>query len=220
MPFRVDERNRISSCMTLLDYYTLDRDEKQAWDLPSLERAVLAEDPTFLVRVSELVPGAGERFRGDLVDLDLGPLFQKLTQLCQLYQQATPAQRTLLRSGVTPKTAGKLESFALRAAVAGARARAPASVQLGLTALALADLGTDVREVMMSLAVMLRCCQHSGGDPRGMFGEAAAAAGPAMSAVLLDFAARPPALQALGLMGWAEVATPAGPGYRFGPRKS
>ena len=201
--------------MKLLDYHQLHRNEKQSWNLQVLEQRALEQDGAFLERVSPLLPDDQEHFSGDLIALDRGSLFQKLARLCQLYRGATAEQRTWLRSRIDAGRRAQLESFGLRAAVAGARDHAAATVGLGLAAFALADIGNDVREVLLSLAVVLRCAQLCG-NAVTMFQAAAGLSGPAMSAALLDFAGRPADLQTLAVMGWHEVKTPDGPGYRFG----
>lgn len=203
--------------MKLLEYVDGRREERAQWDLGALEQKVLEQDSAFLERVVPLLPDAAERFSGDLVALDRGPLFQKLTRLCQLYSGATAEQRTWLRSRVDARLSSQLESYGLRAAVAGARDRAADYVGLALAAFALADLSSDVREVLMSAALLLRCAGLCG-DAADLFEKGALLCGPAMAAVLRDFAARPASLQTLGVMGWHEIQTPEGPGYRFGLR--
>lgn len=199
--------------MKLLDYHALREKEKASWNFADVER-----DAAFVEHSQALLAVGSERVKPGLLTLDGGPLFQKVQQLCQFYRDASPAQRTYLRSQVDFRLGGRLASFGLRAAVAGARERAPDGVALGVTAFVLADLVGDVREVLMSLSVMLRCAKLSGADAAQLFHEVAAIAGPAMSAVLVDFSCRPPEVSTLASMGWREVETPEGVGFVFGAK--
>jgi hypothetical protein len=203
----------------LSDYHRLQRQEKQSWDLPGLERVALAHDSTFLDRLAASLPTPDERFAGDLVVIDRGPLFQKTTGLCQLYLESTPAQRTYIRSRIDWKLSGQLGGFGLAAAVVGVREHSPDLVRLGLAAFAVTDIGSDVRDILIPMALLFHCANRCGSGAQTLFQEAAAISGPAMSAVLLDFLERTAELQSLACMGWHEMETAEGPGYRHEPPK-
>jgi hypothetical protein len=204
--------------MKLLDYHRLYEEEKKSWDLAGIESVATRDDAAFPEKVRELLPREDQRFEGDLLDVKTGELFDRLARLCELYRNGSSAQKVYIRSRMTQRTARRMESVGLRAAVLGARETSVEQIRLGLTGFAVADLaGGDVRETLMSLAVMFDCARKAGGDPVEDFRAVAALCGPAMSAVLTDFASRPPDLQSLGCMGWHEVQTPQGIGYRHGP---
>ena len=202
--------------MTLLDYHRLHGEERDSWDLAAVEAAASRQDAAFASRVQECLPASEEKFSGNLVQVERGPLFEKLARLCRLYLQGSPEQRTYIRSRVDRRIGSKLESFALRAAVWGVREQAPDLVRLGLAAFAIADIGGDVRETLMSMAVLFHAANRCGAGAATLFPEAAGICGPAMSAVLLDFLQRAPGLQSLASMGWREVETPEGAGFEWG----
>ncbi|HEV8146436.1 MAG TPA: hypothetical protein VGP79_08650 [Bryobacteraceae bacterium] len=204
--------------MKLLDYHRLYDEEKKSWDLAGIESIAARDDAAFPAKVRELLPREDQRFDGDLQDVKTGELFDRLSRLCGVYRDGTAAQQVYIRSRMTQRTGRRMESFGLRAAVLGAREASVEQVRLGLTGFAVADLaGGDVRETLMSLAVMFDCARKAGGDPAEEFSAVASLCGPAMAAVFTDFASRPPDLQSLRCMGWHEVQTPQGIGYRHGP---
>ena len=202
--------------MKLLDYHRLHREETESWNLSALEQTALAQDATLPERLMPLLPWSEERFSGDLVTIDRSPLFEKLASLAQLYLRATPEQRTYIRSRLNWKAAEKLESFGIRAAALGVREHSPEMVRSGLAAFAAGDIGPDAREILMSVALLFHCANRCGFDAQSLFQEAAAISGPGMAALLLDFLNRPAGLQTLSCMGWHEVETSAGPGFRWG----
>jgi len=200
----------------LVDYHGLHREETRSWDLAGLEQTARSQDATLPERVQALLPSSEEQFSDDLTAIDRGPLFEKLAGLSQLYLSASTEQRTYIRSRLDWKSGQKLESFGVRAAVLGVREQSPDRVRLGLAAFAAADIGPDVRDVLLSIALLFHCANRCGSTAQTLFAEAAAVSGPAMAAVLLDFLNRPPELQTLACMGWHEVESPQGPGFRWG----
>lgn len=202
--------------MNLLDYHRLHREETEAWNLSALEQAARAQDATLPDQLTQLLPSLEERFSSGLVTIDRGPLFEKLESLAKLYLRATPEQQTYIRSRLNWKAAEKLESFGIRAAALGVREQSRELVRIGLAAFAAGDIGPDAREILMSVALLFHCANRCGSDAQSLFQEAAAISGPGMAALLLDFLNRPPGLQTLACMGWQEVETPEGPGYRWG----
>lgn len=223
--------------MNLLDYHRLRSKERESWDLPTIEQAVREQDAAFPERVCELLQCAEERFSDDLRTVVRGPLFEKLAALSRLYLGCSPQQRIYMRSRLADRRgaadearrkreiADRLESFGLRAAVMGLREGSLDMVRAGLAAFAIADIGADVRETMMSITVLFHAAERLGADAAGLFREVAALSGPAFSAVLIDFANRPEGLRTLACMGWREVETPQGIGFQWvwpskpGPRR-
>ncbi|MBZ5596471.1 MAG: hypothetical protein LAP39_29875 [Acidobacteriia bacterium] len=214
--------------MNLLDYHRLRREEQEAWDLPAIEEAVREQDPAFPERVHELLQCGEDRFWDNLRTVERGPLFEKLAAVSQLYLGCSPQQRTYMRSRLADRSgdsaearrkreiADRLGSCGLRAAVVGLREGSLEMVKAGLAAFAIADLGADVRETLMSITVLFHAAKRLGANAAGLFQEVAAISGPAFSAVLIDFANRPEGLQTLACMGWHEVETPQGPGFQWG----
>jgi hypothetical protein len=201
--------------VTLLDYHRLFAEERKTWDPAGLERAARGEDPAFPEQVTELLPRPGERFLGDLIDLDTSALYQRIQRLCKRYRDGSDAQRVYIRSRMDHNAGSKLTSFGLRAAVVGARQRSSAQIQLALAAFAIADLTCgDVRDVLIPLAVVLHAAEKASGDAASEFHMGALLCGPAMAAVLIDYTSRLPAEHALGVMQWSAIDTPDGIGYR------
>lgn len=207
--------------MNLLDYHKLRQQEIKTWNLPEIEEAVTQQDAAFPERVLGLLPCAEDRFSDDLLNVVRGPLFERLAQLSQLYLECSPQQRVYIRSRLTNRSgtpvrvraAGRLGGFGLRAAVIGLREGSLDMIKTGLTAFAVADIGADVRETLMSITVLFHAAKRLGADAPGLFREIAAISGPAFAAVLIDFAGRSEGPPTLASMGWREVETPDGPGF-------
>lgn len=201
--------------MTTLDYHRLRSEEIRSWDLGKIESQV---GPSFCSAISGLLPSVEDRFAGDLMNLERGPLFERIASLCRRYLQATGPERIYVRSRVNHAISGKFESFGLRAAVAGAREEFTELVRLGLVSFAIADLaGSDARDTLMSMPVLVECAKRVPEGARALFEEAAGYSGPAMAALFVDFVNRHPDLQALACMGWYAVETPAGIGFSRKP---
>lgn len=115
------------------------------------------------------------------------------------------------------RIAGNLRLFGLRAAVLAARERSPALARDSLIAFAIADLaGRDIRDVLIGLALLCHCGILTGANMPSLFHEVASLAGSAMSALYNEWASRFPDVQGIHSMGWKEIETSEGVGFRLG----
>ncbi len=207
--------------MDLINCHRLRRQEIDSWNPAEIEQAAIAQDAGFPARVQALLPNDEERFTDNLRDPVRGPLFERMAELSRLYLACSPPQRVYIRSRLTNRTgprarvkaAGKLESFSLRVAVIGLREKSADLMKTGLAGFAIADIGSDARETLMSLTLVWHAAKAMPADATGLFREIAAISGPAFGSMLMDFASRPDRVPSLAGMGWREVDTPAGLGF-------
>ena len=83
-------------------------------------------------------------------------------------------------------------------------------------ALAIADLiEGDIRDVLVGLSLLCHCANLSGADVPSVLRQAAAIAGPAMRLLYEEWADRYPDVQGIRIMGWKEVQTGYGIGFRW-----
>ena len=131
--------------------------------------------------------------------------------------------RDLLQSGTRLATerdgnrrvGGQLGLFGLRAAVLAAREHSPSLARTSLIAFAIADLiEGDIRDVLIGLSLLCYCGTLSGADMPTLFRDAATLAGPAMTTLFQEWAERYPDVQRIGSMGWKEIDTDEGIGFR------
>ncbi len=107
--------------------------------------------------------------------------------------------------------------FGLRAAVLGARGRSSDLVRAGLLAFAIVDLSErDIRDVLIGFTLVCHCARLAGADVPALLREVAALAGPAMRTLYGEWAERYPDVAGIGSMGWREVQTDEGVGFRMG----
>ena len=193
--------------MDLLDYHRLRRKE--------VESGVPEQPASFVAQMDAFLPQAGEKLPGDLVDIQPSPLHDRLRELCRLYLGATPDQQLYMRTRIDRKRAGPLTVYGLREAVLGVRSGSEDLVRLGLTAFAIENLASgDARETLMSVSVLYHAAERVG-NAAAIFEETARISGPGFAGLLRDFAARHPNLRKMSVMGWHEVETPDGPGFRW-----
>ena len=202
--------------MTLHGYHHLRAEEEKQWDRGRTELALQANcgDPDFTSDVERLLPPAERQpyDPGALIDVKRDPPFDQIMHLCERYRDASVGQRAYIRSRIDSKAGGRLASFGLRAAVLGAREKSLDRIRLSLIAFAIADLaGRDVRDALIGLSLLYRCASLAGGSASELFQEAARLSGSAMEAVFRDYGGQSP-----GSMGWREVDTPDGVGFRQG----
>lgn len=204
--------------MKLLDYHRVRAEEEKSWDRNRLEQEAGIRE-----QVDALIPRTRGEFRPHgLIDIQWDETSDRMARLCSLYRAGTPAQRTYIRSRVDQVAAGRLEAFALRSAVAGAREHSAERIRTALAAFAMADLaGGDVRDSIIGVTLVFHCGQLAGGDAVGLFNEAAAMCGPAMEALLKSYTEPGTQAPGIGSMGWYQVDTPDGVGFTmFRPKPS
>ena len=200
--------------MNLLDYHHLRNDEVRSWDRDRLRHEA---GPAFTSAAEPLLPTHEEPWSRDkLVHFTREPWFDACLRLSDLYAAATDTQRTWLRSRIDRNIAGKLNLFALRAAVLAAREHSPALAHAALVACAVTDLiEGDIRDVLIGLSLISHCAALAGADVPALFRAAAALAGPAMRALYDNWAVRYPDVQPIASMGWQPIDTDQGIGFRM-----
>ena len=152
---------------------------------------------------------------GGLVRIVRERSFDDCVQLCDLYRGATDRQRTWVRSRIDRKIGGKLGAFGLRAAVLGAREQSLPLARASLTAFVIEDLTPgDIRDVLIAFSLVCHCAGLAGANVPALLREVGALAGPAMRALYEDWAERYPNVQQIGSMGWKQVDTEEGVGFR------
>jgi hypothetical protein len=120
-----------------------------------------------------------------------------------------------VRSRIDRSIGGKLGVFGLNTAVRGAREHSPSRARTSLIAFAIADLAEgDIRDVLIGISLLSHCGGLSGADMPALFREVAMLAGSALSAVYENWADRYPDVQGIASMGWKEVRTDDGVGFR------
>lgn len=113
------------------------------------------------------------------------------------------------------RIAGRLGLFGLRAAILAARERDSALAHAGLIAFAIVDLtGHDIRDFLVGFTLLVHCAARAGADVPALLRDTASLAGPAIGTLYIEWADRYPDVAAIGSMGWREVETDAGPGFR------
>jgi hypothetical protein len=197
----------------LLDYHRLRREEELSWD-----RARLLEEagPDFVSTVEERLPEHVEPWsREKMVRFTREPWFERCLELCELYRRATDAQRTWTRSRIDRKSGGKIGLFGLRAAVLGAREKSVDLARTGLLAYAIVDLAErDIRDTLIGLSLMVHCARLAGAEVPALLRQTGALGGAAIKALYEEWASKYPNVQSIGVMGWHEVETEQGIGFR------
>jgi hypothetical protein len=199
--------------VTLSEFHERRRQEEGSWDRGALRKQA---GQAFVDELEQLLPKERHQFAPDqFAHIERTPLFDACKQICERYQSGTAGQREWLRSRVDRLIGGNLAVFGLRAAVLAAREHSPELARTSLIAFAIVDLaGKDVRDVLIGISLLCHCARLSGAEMPGLFREVAAIAGPALSAVYNNWAERYPDVQRIGVMGWREVETEQGIGFR------
>lgn len=144
------------------------------------------------------------------------PWFEGCLRLCELYRTGGESQRTWIRSAVDRGIAGRIRLFGLRAAILGAREGSVDLSRAGLIAFAIADLSaTDIRDVLIGFTLVVHCARLAGTDVPALLREVAAMAGVALGTLFREWAGRYPDVSRIGAMGWREVQTENGVGFRI-----
>ncbi len=199
--------------MTLQDYHRRRHEEELSWDRVRLRRDAGA---AFITAVEPLLSTTDPKWDpGGLVRIVRERSFDDCVQLCDLYRGATDRQRTWVRSRIDRKIGGKLGAFGLRAAVLGAREQSLPLARASLTAFVIEDLTPgDIRDVLIAFSLVCHCAGLAGANVPALLREVGALAGPAMRALYEDWAERYPNVQQIGSMGWKQVDTEEGVGFR------
>ena len=201
--------------MMLSDYHRVRAAEVESWNRGRLRHDAGVE---FVATVESLLPAHDEKWRPDkYIDFTREPWFENVLQICALYQAGTEAQRTWLRSRIDRKTSGKFGIFGMRAAILGAREHSPDLARAGLLAFAIKDLvDCDIRDVLIGFTLVCHCVRLSGADLPSLLREIAPLAGAATEILYKEWADKYPNISGIGAMGWRQVETEQGVGFRLG----
>lgn len=201
--------------LTLLEYHQLRHAEERSWNREQLR---LGAGTAFCDSVEPLLPRFAHKWSHDqYVHVERLPWFDGCLQLCELYGSAAETQRTWVRSRIDHSIGGKLGLFGLCAGVLAARERSTLLVRASLIAFAIADLAErDIRDVLIGVSLLCHCGTLAGADMPALFREVASLSGPAIGSLYREWASRYPNVARIGSMGWREVVTDEGVGFRTG----
>jgi hypothetical protein len=201
--------------LTLSEFHPLRRQEERSWRRELLQDQAGRE---FVDAIEQVLPRHKHKWEPDqFVHFERSPWFDDCDQICERYRSATTIQQAWLRSRIGRSIAGNLGVFGLRAAVLAARERSPSLARTSLIAFAIVDLSKgDIRGVLIGLSLICHCGSLSGAEMPALFREVASLAGQALSAVYNEWANRYPDVQGISSMGWREIETDEGIGFRHG----
>jgi hypothetical protein len=199
--------------LRLLDFHHLRSEEERSWDRERLREQA---GEAFVNDLERLLPKEKHTWTPDqFVRVARSGWFDNCVQVCERYRSATDIQRTWLRSRVDRELGGSLRVFGLRAAVLAARERSPSLSRISLIAFAIADLAhKDIRDALIGVSLLCHCGTLAGANMPAQFREIATLAGAAMSAVYNEWAELYPGVPAIQAMGWKQVETDEGVGFR------
>jgi hypothetical protein len=205
---------------SLFIYHEMRAEEEKQWNREDLRRLLASEEadkPANLTQqIQELASAYAPQDMQDLVDVRPTAPDSTVTRLCREYHTGSQVARSFIRSGIELERAWILLAFSKRAAVLAVRRGEPDLIRDSLIAHAIEDLAAgDVRDNLVALGLVFHCAQAVHPEPRGVFHEVAQIAGPAIAQLLMDFMRRPDLDRILSAMGWQEVRTQQGAGYRW-----
>jgi len=196
----------------ILEYHRVRDEEERSWDRERLraeagDAFVAAAEPLFPVHKWQWTPTQYMQFTRE-------PWFDRCEELCDLYRHGTDTQRTWLRSRVDHNSSGKLGVFGLQVSILSAREHSTVLSRSSLVAFAIRDLSDDIRGILMGLSLLCHCAKLSGADVPALFREVAAISGAAIRILYQETADRFPDVAPIGSMGWKQLDTPDGIGFR------
>ena len=151
----------------------------------------------------------------DLVDIRPAAADSTVVDLCHEYRSATHVARSFIRSEIDYERAWTLLTFSKRVAVFAVHKEEPDLIRDSLIAHAIEDLAAgDVRDNLVALGLVFRSRRAVHNEPVGVFHEVAEMAGPPIAQLLRDFVRRRDLDRILSVMGWQELRTEQGVGYR------
>ncbi len=205
---------------SLFIYHELRAEEEKQWNREELRRLLAAEDPGTPDRLTQQIQQLSQAYAPqemqDLVDVRPTAADAIVTDLCRAYRAGSPAVRSFIRSGIDSESAWTLLTFSKRAAVLAVRKGEPDLIRDSLIAHAIEDLAAeDVRDNMVALGLVYHCARTVDPRPEGVFHEVAQIAAPPIAQLLTDFVRRPDLDGILSAMGWREVRTEQGVGFRW-----
>jgi hypothetical protein len=205
---------------SLFIYHELRADEEKQWNREELRRLVASEDrgtpDRLTLQLQQLSHAYTPQELRDLVDVRPAAADSIVTCLCHEYRTRSPIARSFIRSGVDFERGWTLLTFSKRAAILAVRQGVADLIRDSLIAHAIEDLAAeDVRDNMVALGLVFHCARTVHPQPEGVFREVAQMAGPPIAQLLMDFVRRPDLERILSAMGWLEVRTEQGVGYRW-----
>ena len=141
-------------------------------------------------------------------------LDETVTRLIDVYISSKPDQRLWIVEQLGDKYWSTFTCYAERMAIWAVRLKQPELILKGLFALALDDGRFDDREDILIMAPLYHSAVKLGIDPKLLFLQAAAMAGPGLATALRQFPDRPESNRNLASMGYSETKGPEGFGYR------
>ncbi len=138
------------------------------------------------------------------------PLDSVIENLSMLFQDATPAQRAMVRPALPPNAGFALHCFAQRMAVRALRERSREPLTLALTAVCIEDTKLDFRDTITSLALLNHVAERIQIDPEQLFRDAIAMSTERTSKMIVSFLARSPEMKSLSAVGFHEGSSEYG----------
>jgi hypothetical protein len=85
----------------------------------------------------------------------------------------------------------------------------------GYSHYAIVDLAErDIRDTLIGLSLMVHCARLAGAEVPALLRQTGALGGAAIKALYEEWASKYPNVQSIGVMGWHEVETEQGIGFR------
>jgi hypothetical protein len=205
---------------SLFSYHQLREEEEAKWKRDDPRQAVASENPAAVDRLTTLVAALNGAYSSaemeDLENVTPTAADAGVSALCHGYRNGTPVQRSLIRSQIDGERGWMLLTFSKRAAVFAVRNNDVDGIRESLIAHAIEDLAAgDVRDNLVALGLIYHCARIVHEEPFQWFREAMEPAAPAIAALFQDFICRPDLDGILSAMGWQEVRTPQGIGFRW-----
>ena len=205
---------------SLFVYHELREEDEKQWKQEDHQRILTADDTSEFDHLTKLIQQLDEAYTAeevqDFVHIRPSAADATIAGLCGRYRCETSVARSFLRLGINFGQAWTLLTFSKRAAILGARRGEPELIRDSLIAHAVENLAAeDVRDNFVALGLIFHCARTIDANPTAMFHEVAEMAGPGISQLLRDFVRRSDLDRILTVMGWEEVETPEGVGYRW-----
>jgi hypothetical protein len=205
---------------SLFVYHELRAEDEKQWSREDLRRVLASDDPAGLHHLKEQIQLLNHIYSPqemqDFVDVQPSAADSTVADLCRRYRVGTRVTQSFLRVEMDFERAWALLTFSKRAAILGVRTGEPDLIRDSLIAHAIENLAAeDVRDNMVALGLVFHCARAIHPEPVVVFDEVAEVAGRAISQLLKDFVRRPDLDRILTSMGWREVQTQQGVGYRW-----
>jgi hypothetical protein len=205
---------------SLFVYHELREEEEMHWSRNGPRRILASEDPDGPDHLAEGIQQLSHAYSPpemrDLVDIKPCAGDSNVADLCREYRVGTRAARSFIRSEIDSECAWTLLTFSKRSAVLAVRKEEPGLIWDSLIAHAIEDLAAgDVRDNLVALGLVFHCAQAVLDEPAKVLNEVGEMAGPSIAQLLRDFVRRQDLEHILSAMGWKELMSEQGVGYRW-----